>query len=244
VNKTKIDWCDYTWNPITGCLGPGNDGVRCRGCYAEREANGRLRNVYLSQSLVLVGDPADPFAPRFWPERMVEPQRVKKPCTIFAGSMAEIWSPQVPDPIKAAIIEVARRCPWHTFQFLTHQPAELARWSPLPDNVWVGVTATRHLEAVTAAKCLYHVDAPVRFLSLEPLRGPVALRLLPPSAIDWIIVGAQTGPGAQPVEPGWVESILYWADRVGLPVLLKRNLGWHEQRQQWPDASRTIRKTK
>jgi len=232
MNKTDIDWTDYTLNVITGCRGPAGDGRHCPYCYAKRLAHGRLRRLYLANRTYVVGDPSDPFAPRFWPKRLEEPARLKKPSKIFVCSMGEPFGPWLPESWQRAVFKMIEQNPRHTFQLLTHQPKNLTPWSPFPPNAWVGATATNAQELITASIALFDVEASVRFVSLEPLLSPV----------DWIIVGAQTGPGARPPKREWVEDILDAAARYDIPVLLKRNLHWPAEHQEWPrnHATRTI----
>jgi protein gp37 len=233
MNKTKIEWADYTWNPITGCLGPKGDGVRCHYCYANRLANGRLREMYLANPNVLAGDPADPFAPRFWPERVPQPRRVKiGPSRIFVCDMADLFGPWVPTGCLASILTTVQYSPQHTFLFLTKWPQRLAQFNPWPPNAWIGATATDHHMAVEAASYLTQVEAPVKFLSLEPLLH--AIGPTPIIGLDWLIIGAQTGPGAKLPELWWVSNLVKYAYTYRVPVFLKDNLHWPERIQEWP----------
>lgn len=234
MNKTDIDWTDFTLNVITGCRGPAGDGRHCPYCYAKRLALGRLRRLYLANRNVAAGDASDPFAPRFWPKRLEQPARLKKPSKIFVCSMGELFDPSLPHSWVQAVFSMIKANPHHTFQLLTHQPQHLHRFSPYPPNVWVGVTATDGGMALTSASWLAEVKAPVKFLSLEPLLGPIE----PCSVVglDWLIIGAQTGPGARVPEMWWVSNILKYAQTYRIPIFLKDNLKWPEKRQEFPEG--------
>jgi protein gp37 len=231
MSETKIEWTDRSWNPVTGCLGPRGDGLRCSYCYARRLAMGRLKPRYLANRHVLDGLDVDPFAPRYWPARMDEPRSLRKPSRIFVVDMGDLFGPWVPDRIIEEILAVVRSCDRHTFQFLTKWPDRLARWNPWPENCWVGATVTNDEEACKTIRHLCWVDAPVRYWSAEPLLAPI--RHLPPW-IRWLIVGAQTGPGAKPVDREAVQLLIDMADARAIPVFLKDNLHWPEKRQEWP----------
>jgi protein gp37 len=235
MNKTKIEWADYTWNPITGCLGPMGDGVRCSYCYANRLANGRLREMYLANPYVLAGDPADPFAPRFWPERVPQPRRVKiGPSRIFVCDMSDLFGPWVPTGCTASIFTTVQYSPQHTFLFLTKWPQRLAQFNPWPPNAWVGATATTSTEAEIALTHLADVDAAVRYISFEPLHEEIVLDM---GVLDWGIIGQQTNPDLPPLL-GWVYGLIDCLDRAGAKVFLKGNLQWIEPRQEWPKEKR------
>ena len=174
MNKTNIEWTDYTWNPITGCLNG------CEYCYARKLANGRLRERYLhggefSTSLSYhdryPGCVLDPFYPRFWPER------VREMCLhiglgerkrIFVCDMGELFGDWIPEEWQVQIFNAIKMNPQHTFQLLTKQPQNLAKWE-FPSNCWVGVTATNQAMFDEAVKYLKEVEATVKFISFEPL---------------------------------------------------------------------------
>ena len=226
MNKTNIEWTDVTWNPITGCT------KGCNYCYALRLANGRLKERYLSNPNVAPGcDPNDPFSPRFWPDRLVEPCVKRTPSKIFVCSMAELFDPHIPNDWIKAILAVAWIHLRHTFQFLTKQPHRAAQFE-FPPNAWVGVT----IESVKQDywNRLHHlstINAPVKFISYEPLLTPIK-RI--PDFVDWIIIGAMTGPNAMKPKKQWVQALIDAADAKGIPVFLKDNLHWPEPRQEWP----------
>lgn len=241
MNRTSIEWTDFTNNYITGC--PRRcvfaDGGRC---YAWNLANGRLKSLYLSNPNVAPGcDPNDPFSTRFWPKRLDAPRKRKKPAKIFVNDMGDEFAPCVPRPWQDAGFEVERECPQHIFQHSTKFPQNLARHNPWPDNAWAGVTAIDNEMAIRAIRGLAGVNAPVKFFSCEPLLGPI-----PPSSIvygmnvlDWIIIGAQTNPDTQPKKE-WIQDILNTADHIGIPIFMKDNLEWPFHRREWPKVQRRM----
>ena len=237
MNKTSIEWTrtylpdgtyrkGYTWSPITGCT------KRCAYCYAHRLAKGRLRKLYLANPNVAPGcDPDDPFAPRFWRNRLDEPCTKRQPSKIFVCSMGELFDPRVPDEWIKAVLAVASFHERHTFQFLTKQPQRAALFD-FPPNAWVGVTIED-----AKPKCrqrlsdFWNVKAAVRYISYEPLLGPIQ-RV--PDWVNWIIIGAMTGPVAIKPKNWWVEKLILAANHTGVPIFLKDNLNWPEPRREWP----------
>ena len=222
MNRTKIEWTDFSWNPITGCT------KRCSYCYAWKLAAGRLRRIYLANLKVASDcDPYDPFSPRFWPDRLDEPLKRKKGIKIFVVDMGDFLDPYVSYSWREKVLDVVRHCPQHIFQFLTKQPKKLAEhdW---PENAWVGITANDGLMAYYSLGYLRKVNASVKFISFEPLFGEISVDI---SELDWIIIGAQTKPEQQP-ERTWVEGILRNAGDV--PVFMKDNLKWPNRRREWP----------
>jgi len=239
MNRTDIDWADYTWNPVTGCLGPKGDGLRCHYCYAHRLANGRLKKLYLANPHVLAGDPADPFAPRWWPKRMDGLRTLHKPSRIFVCDMADLFGGWIPNLIIEDILESIRYRDDQVFMVLTRWPQNLARWNPWPSNAWVGATATDVFSYLQAEAGLVHVDAPVRFISFEPLLERIGSENLLLYRTDWIIIGGQTGPGARSVDREAVRELILAADERHIPVFLKENLKHPGRRQEWPTTSQS-----
>lgn len=251
MNKQRpggIGWCDYTWSPVTGCWGPGGTAEkpnRCSYCYAQRMA-GRF----------VPGDSYeghDLFVPKFHPERLSQPGKVGKPSKIFVCSMGDLFGDWVPEWWYPAIFETVLWSPQHIFLFLTKNPKRLlkapprdpdlpaADSHPWPSNCWVGVTVTNQADADERIPWLLKVDAPVRFVSHEPLLGAIdTMRYwaLPfargqnnclmghPLArrINWAIIGAMTGPGAVKPDPRWVQFLLEQYQMAGIPVFIKDNL--------------------
>jgi protein gp37 len=195
-DKSAIEWTDATWNPVTGCtkVSPG-----CKHCYAERLArrlqamgNARYRNG---------------FAVTLHPDQIDLPLRWREPRRIFVNSMSDLFHEAVPEAFIARVFDVMVRARWHVFQVLTKRAERLAALSPRlpwPDNVWQGVSveSTRYTSRIAL---LQTVPATVRFLSVEPLLGPIPV--LPLDGIHWVIVGGESGPRHRPVDPTWVREI-------------------------------------
>jgi protein gp37 len=226
--NNAIGWCDYTWNPVTGCKLGCKFGASGARCYAE----GIARRF--------AGGKAFPngFEPTFHPNRLDEPLRVKTPSRVFVSSMGELFGPWVPEEWRQAVLDAIRRAPQHRFIMLTKVP-RIARRYTMPDNVWLGTTITGDLPH--EARRLAYVrefQAPVRFLSIEPLVAPVDVSAADP---DWLIIAAATGPGGfQPQEP-WVRALEDYADERGIPVYEKDNLNVRPvKRQEWPSTASTI----
>lgn len=250
MNRTNIEWVrnpdgspGYTFNPITGCLNH-NNGL-CKGggfpCYAYKLANGRLRERYLGNHNVIpdyddlisaLEDIEDPFYPRFWPERIPQDKfhyfgklKQVKPKGIFVCDMGELFGNWIPKEWQEQIFRVITLNPWHRFYLLTKQPQNLIKFSPFPDNCWVGVTATNHDMFYEAFKHLSQIKATVKFISIEPFLSRIAIAVIPlkASGVKQIIIGAQTKP-YKPPRIEWVEEIVRAADQAGIPVFLKDNL--------------------
>ena len=239
----------YTWNPITGCL--NHDNGLCKGggfpCYAYKLANGRLKSRYLANPAeALVASPPiddrsspsfyagveDPFYPRFWPERLLwlKPRyagsrHLHTPRGIFVCDMSDLFGQGIPIAWTGAILDAIKLWPEHRFYLLTKQPQNLIKFSPFPDNCWVGVTATDTRMALEACLKLGDIEASVRYLSIEPMLNEINL---PPEhlkvcKINQLIIGAQTKP-YKPPKIEWVQEIVEAADEAGIPVFLKDNL--------------------
>jgi len=243
VHQTKIEWVfnpdgtrpGWVWNPITGCLGPKGDGVRCPYCYARKLANGRLKakylaNDYIARDHIKLGSHydkalSDPFYPRFWPERLYDKglgmcEASFKKRGIFVCDMGELFGDWVPREWQDQIFSVIKANFWHRFYLLTKQPQNLIKFSPFPDNCYVGVTVTEHFSYIDAIKNLRKVKAKVKFLSYEPVLGPLETGSIILSTIDWLIIGCQTNPLKLP-KFEWVEETINDADKAGIPVFIK-----------------------
>ena len=233
LNNTEIEYVDMTWNPVTGCL------RGCSYCYARKLANGRVRARYLANTNVLAGDPSDPFAPRYWPNRLDGPSRYKRSKAIFVVDMGDLFGARVSDMVISRVIAVAYANPQHDFLFLTKCPNRMASFQ-FPDNAWVGATVTNSRQLKEAALSLKHVKAKHKFVSFEPLQELLPSVWLEHLALftEWFIIGAQTKPEIQP-EASWVEAIHAIADKHSIPVFHKDNLRTSlERRMEWPDSYR------
>jgi protein gp37 len=215
---TTIEWtrgadgaAGATWNPVTGCtkVSPG-----CAHCYAETFAE-RFRGV--------PGHPYEQgFDLRLWPERLELPLRWRKPRLIFTNSMSDLFHEAVPDEFVAQVFDVMERAHWHTFQVLTKRSerlAELAPRLPWPPNVWMGVSIENR-RFVHRADDLRRVPAAVRFISAEPLLGP--LEGLDLDGIDWLIAGGESGHGARPMDLAWARDLVECSRAAGVAVFVKQ----------------------
>ena len=196
-----------TWNPVRGCTRVSEG---CRNCYAERLASRFNRNgqAYEGLSLMTASGPRWTNPVALVPDVLDQPLHWKKPRFVFVNSMSDLFHADVPLSFIQSVFAIMERCPQHTFQVLTKRSERLRELAPhlcWPSNIWMGVSVedARVAHRVTD---LQAVPATVRFLSVEPLIGP--LDDLPLSGIHWVIVGGESGPGARPMSPAWVESIL------------------------------------
>lgn len=252
MNKTKIEWCDSTWNPVTGCL------HGCEYCYARRVAmrfGTRLPDrsgypeehggVHCLEHKIKDNPYPNIFEPTFLPFRLVEPERKTKPQTIFVCSMADLFGKWVPDEWIEEVFAAGERAPQHRYLFLTKNPAryiELARAEKLParDNMWYGTTAA------TPSAPAFFSEAHNTFVSIEPILEPfdVEHTASTMSGVDWFIIGAETGNRAGKVAPekSWIDPIVEVCEQSGralfmkdslLPVMgeenMKREFPWREE---------------
>ena len=245
MNKSKIEWCDFTWNPVTGCY------HNCEYCYARRIAH-RFRNQdkeseetaewMKKNRMVLESQSKDPypcnFVPTFHKNRLNQPVKRKKPAKIFVSSMGDLFGDWVPDGWIENVIDIVWECPQHTFIFLTKNPAKYYDWTAeMPKNVWIGTSADNGADAHvgSSALSLEFMKQIVRFLSLEPLLEDAA-EYIEWEGFDWLIIGGQTGPGAKKTKKAWVDNAISYARAYGIPVFLKDNLNWPEKIQEWPEG--------
>jgi protein gp37 len=196
ADRSAIEWTDATWNPVTGCdeVSPG-----CAHCYAKTFAE-RWRGV--------PGHPYEQgFDLRLWPGRLDHPLRWRRPRAIFVNSMSDLFHEGIPEAFVERVFDVMVRADWHVFQILTKRHerlAKLAQALPWPSNVWMGVSIENR-RFVHRADYLRDVPAAVRFISAEPLLGP--LEGLDLAGIDWLIAGGESGPRHRPVRPEWVREL-------------------------------------
>lgn len=197
AGPSHIEWTEVTWNPVTGC---SKVSQGCKNCYAERLAT-RLRAMGSERY-------RNGFEVTLHDDLVRLPLKWKKPRTVFVNSMSDLFHESIPLDFIASVFETMVLSPQHTFQVLTKRSlrlAEVARELPWPTNVWMGVSV-EDARVTQRIDHLRSVPASVRFLSCEPLIGP--LDNLNLTGIDWVIVGGESGPGARPMQREWVQSIM------------------------------------
>ena len=211
ATNSSIEWTESTWNPLTGCtkISPG-----CKHCYAERMA---LR-------LQAMGQPhyADGFKLTLHEDSLELPLRWKKPQTIFVNSMSDLFHKDVPVKFIQKMFDVMRRAHWHRFQILTKRSDRLLELNPQinwPVNVWMGVSVEND-DYTFRIEHLRATGAETKFLSLEPLLGP--LPKLDLREMDWVIVGGESGPGARPMDTFWATDIRDQCSRASVPFFFKQ----------------------
>ena len=208
MSKTKIQWTERTWNPVTGC---SKVSEGCRHCYAETMAK-RLQGMGQQRY-------ANAFSLTIHPDALDEPKQVKKPSMFFVCSMADLFHKDVPFEFVDKVMETIEACPRHTFQILTKRPERMVeyfigrakrlhRLFDLPDNVWCGVTveSEREIPRISVLRRLLTHSKNIKFVSCEPLLGDLGMLNL--AAIDLVIVGGESGPQARPMQKQWVLNIM------------------------------------
>lgn len=193
---SAIEWTDATWNPVTGCTQVSSG---CDHCYALTFAE-RFRGV-----------PGHPYQQGFdlklWPERLELPLRWRRPRRIFANSMSDLFHRDVPTEYIKRVFQVMITADWHVYQILTKRSERLKRVSqmlPWPSHIWAGVSVESN-EYCWRADHLRQVPAHIRFVSAEPLIGP--LDRLDLGGIHWVITGGESGVGYRHCDPDWVRNI-------------------------------------
>nr|WP_321258221.1 phage Gp37/Gp68 family protein [uncultured Pseudodesulfovibrio sp.] len=196
MSKSKIEWTDTTWNPLTGCtkISPG-----CTNCYAES----------MAKRLKAMGNPnyKNGFQLTLHPHTLSTPFNWKKPSLVFVNSMSDLFHEDVPLHYIQKVFKTMGTCNQHIFQVLTKRSSRLKKisskliWYP---NIWMGVSIENQ-DYIYRANNLVSTNAAVKFLSLEPLLGPI--NNLPLNSIDWIIVGGESGPKSRKMESKWAEDI-------------------------------------
>jgi protein gp37 len=219
ATKSSIEWTESTWNPLTGCtkISPG-----CKHCYAER----------MAKRLHAMGQPnyANNFKLTLHPNALEIPLGWKKPQVIFVNSMSDLFHKDVPVDFIQQVFDVMRRADWHTFQVLTKRAErlqELDSQIDWPSNVWMGVSVENQ-DYTYRIDHLRQTHARIKFLSLEPLLGPLpGLNL---KGINWAIVGGESGPGARPLLEEWVIDIRDQCRARHVPFFFKQWGGVQKKR--------------
>lgn len=249
MDKTKIEWCNSTWNPVTGCL------HGCEYCYARRITNrfGKElpdRSGYSENGLHCLDSRIDDnpypylFEPTLHGYRLGDPANWTKPRTIFVGSMADLFGVWVPDEWIEEVFKTCETAPQHRYLFLTKNPnryIELSKKGLLPqsDNMWFGYSATKQKELWE----FNHADeCPVinLFVSIEPMLEPIKAAFSTHCPADWVIIGAETGNRKNKVIPKreWIEQITMECEYSGIPIFMKNSLipivGKENMRREFP----------
>lgn len=219
ATKTTIEWTESTWNPLTGCtkVSPG-----CRHCYAERMAL-RLRAM---------GQPnySNGFKITLHEHVLEAPLTWKKPQMIFVNSMSDLFHEDVPESFVLKALGVMRRAWWHQFQILTKRSERLLALNTKicwPANVWVGVSV-ENMDYTFRVDHLCQTGARIKFLSIEPLLGPIPNLDL--REIHWVIVGGESGPKARPIKEDWVVEIRDQCLAASVPFFFKQWGGLNKKR--------------
>lgn len=240
-DKSGIQWTDATWNPTTGCtkVSPG-----CKNCYAKHQAWPRLAamktGVYSGRKFEDV---------QVHEERLEQPLRWKKPRMIFVDSMSDLFHEAIPSWFICNVWDIMATAPQHIFQILTKRPVRMYSLSvlglndpPLP-NVWMGTSVENQETADERIPFLLETPAAVRWLSCEPLLGPIELLNFPPKLtnareqiidtdqhlIDWIVVGGESGPKARPMAAQWALALRKQCRVAGVPFFMKQG-----SQANWP----------
>lgn len=219
MSKSEIAWTESTWNPVTGCTkaSPG-----CKNCYAAR----------LTKRLKAMGQAkyANGFEVTIHPECLDEPKGWTKPTKVFVCSMSDLFHEDVPDEFIKSVFAVMAETPRHVFQVLTKRSERLASLAPelpLASNIWVGVTIENN-DYVKRADDLRRVPAAVRFVSAEPLLGP--LTDLDLTGVDQLIVGGESGPGWRPMDVDWARDLRDRCVDEGVAYFFKQFAGFQPRK--------------
>jgi len=211
AENSSIEWTEATWNPLTGCtkINPG-----CKRCYAERMS---LRLKAMGQKNYRNG-----FELTLHEQMLTTPLRWKSPQLVFVNSMSDLFQKGVPLDFIARVFETMSAAHWHRFQILTKRSDRLLELSPSlpwPENIWMGVSVESQ-EYTLRIDDLRRTGARVKFLSLEPLLGPLPQLNL--DGIDWVIVGGESGPGARPMKPEWATDLRDQCKAASVPFFFKQ----------------------
>jgi protein gp37 len=223
-DRSKIEWTDATWNPVTGC---SRVSQACMNCYAERFAE-RFRGV-----------PGHPYEQGFdlklWPDRLNLPLRWKQRKMVFVNSMSDLFHHDVPDDFVKKVFDVMIQARHHIFQILTKRSERMLAWvkanfsgdsngngkSAWPPHIWLGVSVENH-DYTWRINHLQSTPAQVKYLSIEPLLGPISLNVNFLESIQWVIVGGESGPHARPMKPAWVYDIREQCVMNSIPFFFKQ----------------------
>lgn len=219
--KTGIQWTDATWNPMTGCTQISSG---CEHCYALHLAHTKVKDIYL-EGVPLRDTPAnraDPFAPRFWDDRLGQPLQWRDPRRVFVNSMSDVFHGQFPLQLIQRVFDVMNQARRHQFQVLTKRPERALRLSDRlewAENIWIG-TSIEDMKVARRADYLRQIPAAVRFISAEPLLGPVDELDL--TGIHWVIGGGESGIGHRDCDPSWARGLRDLCSQQGVAFFWKQ----------------------
>ena len=250
--RTAIEWTDATWNPTTGCT---RVSAGCDHCYADRLSRRLLVDTYCARLPVVdtKANRRDPFAVRTWPERLAIPTSWRQPRRVFVNSMSDLFHKDVPEPFVRRCFQVMLDVGRHVYQVLTKRPARAANFvkrnadlfpTGLPPHIWIG-TSVEDQSVTYRVRHLLTVQARVRFLSCEPLIGPLDLsdffgapvadrdgtrthggytfrRPADRRRLHWVIAGGESGPGARRMAPEWARDVRDQCIANGVPFFFKQ----------------------
>ena len=217
MSKSKIEWTEKTWNPITGCT---KISEGCRHCYAETMSN-RLKAMGTAKY-------SNGFNLTIHEEALKEPFAWKQPTTVFVCSMSDLFHKDVPNSFIDKIMDVIEHTPQHRYQILTKRAERMADYfssKTIPNNIWTGVTVENSDEK-GRIDILRSIQSPLRFLSCEPLLSDLGILNL--EGIDWVIAGGESGVQARQMKKEWVESLRIQCQTKGVPFFFKQWGTWGE----------------
>jgi protein gp37 len=212
ATRSKIEWTDHTWNPVTGCtkVSPG-----CKHCYAET----------LAMRLQRMGARGyeNGFSVTLLPERLDAPRKRQKPTIWFVNSMSDLFHPKIPFNFVDKIFATINTTPQHRYQILTKRPERMEMYFATrraPSNAWLGTSVEDRKYGVPRISVLQRIQSHVRFLSIEPLLEDIGTLNL--TGISWVIVGGESGPRARPMKPEWARSLRDQCEAAGVSFFFKQ----------------------
>lgn len=239
AKSSKIEWTEASWNPVTGCT---KISAGCKYCYAEKMA---LRLQKMGQRRYRNG-----FQVTLHHDLLQLPLKWKKPRRIFVNSMSDLLHEKIPSDFIRDVFETMRLAHWHTFQILTKRASRMVELAPglhWPGNIWMGVSVENQRE-IHRIKDLQKIPSAVRFVSMEPLLGPIYD--FPVDNIDWVIVGGESGSKARPMDKSWAIEIRNRCLVHGIPFFFKQWGGMNKKKngnclegkfyQEYPETRATV----
>ena len=226
-DRTRIEWTDATWNPATGCTKVSSG---CDNCYAATLASRRLSEFYQARLPAnnTASNRADPFSVRLWPERLLLPTKWRVSRRVFVNSMSDLFHKDIPEQYQREVFAVMLQADQHIYQVLTKRPSRAARFVArnqdlfinrvVPEHIWIG-TSVESQDVAHRVDQLKEVPAIVRFLSCEPLLGPLSMDL---AGIHWVIVGGESGAGFRHLDLDWVRSIRGQCEAASVAFFFKQ----------------------